>query len=122
MLDSSFNNIEIEDESFFFISCLLKCLIIESEKLVRLKFKLHQSNCSRKKTIDGYLKEESITTLNLEDMNLSTYSVITIIETKRHNIYCISTPDRLRAIKTFAEHNPTAEDIQNIKNKLKVCC
>ena len=76
------------------------------------------NNNSKKRTIDQCVEAES-PARRLEETNLSTCLVQAIIETKRHNIYCISTPDGLRAVKTSATDNPTPEEIQNLENELK---
>ena len=69
--------------------------------------------------MDKRSREESHA-VSFEDGNLSECPIKLVSETKRHYIYCVSTPNGLRALKTTKADNPTTEDVHNLGNELKM--
>jgi len=72
----------------------------------------------KKRKIDECLPIDSFTS-SLDERNLTSCPIKLIIKTKRHNIYCLSTPYGLRTMKTIIT-NPSVEDVQNLDNELKI--
>ena len=73
----------------------------------------------KKRRVDAFSQVTSSTSSFIE-IEPSISSIQLIQSTKRHNIYCISTPDGMRALKTTLTDNPSIDDIQNLDNELKI--
>ena len=73
---------------------------------------------TKKRTIDECSQQES-PALSSENIDLSACPVKVVIETKRHNIYCLDTPNGLKALKTTNENNPTIQN-NSLDNELKI--
>ena len=117
MKDTGFKDSETKEDNANFVSFLSEVLIMEAEKVIRIKSVLNDQN--KKRSIDECLKQES-SAPSLDNTDFSTCPVQVIIDIKSHDIYCLETPNGLRAVKLNNEENPTIEDTLNFDNELKL--
>ena len=95
-------------------------MIIEAENIVLNYFVPvdEAKSTSKKRRVDAFSQVTSSTSLNKIETFFS--SIQLIKTTKKHNIYKVSTPDGIRALKTTVTDNPTIEEVQNLDNELKM--
>ena len=73
----------------------------------------------KKRRTDAFSQVESFASQS-EEIKSSLSSTQLVKTTKRHNVYCVQTPNGLRALKVILSDEPTIDDVQNLDNELKM--
>ena len=122
MINAGYEDFETEENHTLFVSFFLKGLIIEAKKLLRYESALPTTtNLVNKKKRNHYKHTTSESTISpSKEIKLSEATVQLVRTTKRHYIYCVSTPDGMRAMKTIITNNPTIAGDENLNNELKI--